>query len=67
MKMPQMWGNVPTNREMRTTDVRIEEKDGELAEKIHEIPTGTFRLIRKWEVYDQKGTCIGVVTEKPNS
>ena len=33
--------------------------------EIHEIPTGTMRLIRKWQVYDQKGTNKGVVTEKP--
>jgi hypothetical protein len=65
MKMPQMWGNVPTNRQMRTTDVRIEGKDGKLVGEIHEIPTGTMRLIRKWEVFDGKDICKGVVVEKP--
>ena len=65
MKMPQVWGNVPIPREMRTTDVRIEGKDGELLWEIHEFPTGTFRLIRKWKVFDEKGTLKGVVTEKP--
>ena len=65
MKMPQVWGNVPIPREMRTTDVRIEGKDGELLWEIHEFPTGTFRLIRKWKVVDEKGTLKGVVTEKP--
>jgi hypothetical protein len=65
MKMPQMWGNVPTNRQMRTTDVQIEGKDGKLVGEIHEIPTGTMRLIRKWEVFDGKDICKGVVVEKP--
>ena len=65
MKTPQVWGNVPIPREMRTTDVRIEGKDGELLWEIHEFPTGTFRLIRKWKVFDEKGTLKGVVTEKP--
>jgi len=65
MKMPQVWGNVPIPREMRTTDVRIEGKDGELLWEIHEFPTGTFRLIRKWKVFNEKGTLKGVVTEKP--
>ncbi len=65
MKMPQVWGNVPIPREMRTTDVRIEGKDGRLLGEIHEFPTGTFRLIRKWKVFDHKDTLKGVVTEKP--
>ena len=28
----------------------------ELLGEIHEIPTGTMRLIRKWEVFNEKGT-----------
>jgi hypothetical protein len=65
MKMPKMWGNVPTNRQMRSTDVRIGNKDGILLGEIHEIPTGTMRLIRKWEVFNGKGICKGVVVEAP--
>jgi uncharacterized protein YxjI len=64
-KMPRIWNDVPTNRRMRTTDVRLEREDGELFREIHEIPTGTLRLIRKWEVSDEKGISKGVVTEKP--
>ena len=65
MKMPQIIGNIPIPRKMRTTDVRIEGKDGELLGEIHEFPTGTMRLIRKWKVFDQNGTYKGVVCEKP--
>ncbi len=65
MKMPQVLGNVPIPRQMRTTDVRIEGKDGEVLGEIHEFPTGTMRLIRKWEVLDGKGAPKGVVVEKP--
>ncbi len=64
-KMPQMWGNMPSNRKMRTTDVKIEGKGGVLLGEIHETPTGTMRLIRKWEIYDQKGAMKGIVVEKP--
>jgi len=38
-KMPKIWNDVPTNRRMRSTDVRLEGKDGELLGEIHEIPT----------------------------
>ena len=66
MKTPHAVSNMPVPfTRMRTTDVRIEGNDGELFGEIHEIPTGTMRLIRKWQVYDQKGTYKGVVTEKP--
>ena len=65
MKMPQIIGNIPIPRKMRTTDVRIEGIDGELLGEIHEFPTGTMRLIRKWKVFDQNGTYKGVVCEKP--
>ncbi len=65
MKMPQVLGNLPIPREMRTTDVKMEGTDGRLLGEIHEFPTGTFRLIRKWKVFDQRGTPKGVVTEKP--
>lgn len=64
-KMSNIWNDVPTNRRMRSTDVRLEEEDGKLLGEIHEIPTGTLRLIRKWEVYDKKEFFKGVVTEKP--
>lgn len=67
-KIPQWWGNMPTNRKvrkLRTTDVKIEGKDGELLGTIHETPTGMMRLIRKWEVFDKTGACKGVVVEKP--
>jgi len=64
-KMPQMWGNIPTNRRVRATDVRIEAVDGVMLGEIHENPTGITRLIRKWEVLDQKGAGKGVVVEKP--
>ena len=66
MKTPHAVSNMPVPfTRMRTTDVRIEGNDGELVGEIHEIPTGTMRLIRKWQVYDQKGTYKGAVTEKP--
>lgn len=65
MKMPQVISNIPIPRKMRTTDVRIERKDGELLGEIHEFPTGTMRLIRKWKVFDQNFTYKGVVCEKP--
>jgi len=64
-KMPKIWNDVPINRRMRSTDVRVEGKNGELLGEIHEIPTGTLRLIRKWEVQDEKGVSKGVVAEKP--
>jgi uncharacterized protein YxjI len=64
-KMPKIWNDVPTNKRMRSTDVRLEEEDGNLLGEIHEIPTGTLRLIRKWEVCDETGVFKGVVTEKP--
>ena len=64
-KMPKIWNDVPTNRRMRSTDVRLEGEDGKLLGEIHETPTGTLRLIRKWEVYGDKGVCKGIVTEKP--
>ena len=65
MKMPEMWGNMPTNRRMRATDVRIIGVDGVGLGEIHETPTGNMRLIRKWEVLDNTGVCRGVVVEKP--
>ena len=65
-KMPKIWNDVPImNSRMRSTDVRLEEQAGALLGEIHEIPTGTLRLIRKWEVCDEKGVVKGVVTEKP--
>ncbi len=64
-KMPQMWGNMPTNRRMIATDVRIEGVDGVMLGEIRETPTGTMRLIRKWEVFDKTGAFKGVVVEKP--
>jgi uncharacterized protein YxjI len=64
-KMPKIWKDLPTNRRMRSTDVRLEGQTGALFGEIHEIPTGTLRLIRKWEVCDEKGIAKGVVTEKP--
>jgi uncharacterized protein YxjI len=64
-KMPKMWNDVATSARMRATDVRLTRKNGELIGEIHEIPTGTLRLIRKWEVYDEKGAHMGVVVEKP--
>jgi uncharacterized protein YxjI len=64
-KMPKIWSNVPTNSRMRSTDVRLERANGTVLGEIHEIPTGTLRLIRKWKVCDEKGIFKGVVTEKP--
>ena len=65
-KMPKIWNDLPIiNSRMRSTDVRLEEQGGALLGEIHEIPTGTLRLIRKWKVCDEKGVAKGVVTEKP--
>lgn len=64
-KIPKIWNDVPTNRRKRSTDVRLKGKEGKLLGEIHEIPTGTLRLIRKWEVTDEKGVSKGLVTEKP--
>jgi hypothetical protein len=64
-KMPKIWNDMPTNKRMRSTDVRLEGEEGQLFGEIHEIPTGTLRLIRKWEVYGEKGVAKGVVEEKP--
>jgi len=64
-KMPQVWKGMPIARRMRTTDVRLEGIDGALLGEIHEIPTGTMRVIRRWEVYDEKGDFKGAVKEKP--
>lgn len=63
-KMPKIWNVVLINSRMRSTDVRLTGAEGALLGEIHEIPTGTLRLIRKWEVYE-KGVFKGVVTEKP--
>jgi uncharacterized protein YxjI len=63
-KMLKIWNDMPTNRRMRSTNVRLEGEEGQLFGEIHEIPTGTLRLIRKWEI-SEKGVAKGVVTEKP--
>lgn len=64
-KMPQVWKGMPITSRMRTTDVRLEGIDGALLGEIHEIPSGTMRVIRRWEVYDEKGDFKGAVKEKP--
>jgi uncharacterized protein YxjI len=66
MKTPHVVGDMPLPfTRMKTTDILIKGKDGESLGEIHEVPTGTMRVIRKWLLYDQKGTQKGVVTEKP--
>jgi uncharacterized protein YxjI len=64
-KMPRVWKGMPIASRVRTTDVRLEGIDGALLGEIHEIPTGTMRMIIRWEVYDEKGGFKGAVKEKP--
>ena len=69
-KMPKVVGNLPLYHEgrpvlMRTTDIGIEGENGEYLGGINEIATGTMRVIRRWQIYDQKDTIKGEVTEKP--
>ncbi len=53
--------------EAKTTDIQIEAVDHSLIGEIHEFPPpmGSFRLIRTWEIYNDKRELVGIVKEKP--
>jgi hypothetical protein len=56
-------------KQARTTDIYLESVDGNLFGEINEIPPKLFtmRLIRKFEIYNDKKELVGVVREKPKA
>lgn len=64
-KTPYVKGIALPNREMRTTDVLFEGVDGVLLGEIHEIPPDGVRLIKRWQIFNEKGQLKGTVKTKP--
>lgn len=52
-------------REMKTTDVRFEGVDGVLLGEIHEIPPEGMQLIKRWQIFNEKGELKGTARTKP--
>ncbi len=65
-KTPHTMGNIPVPLTWsRSTNIAILGANGEFLGGIGEVATGTMRLIRRWQVFDQNETFKGEVTEKP--
>ena len=64
-KTPYFKGIPLPNREMKTTDVLFEGVDGVLLGEIHEIPPEGVRLIKRWQIFNEKGELKGTVKTKP--
>ena len=60
-------GPIRISKRARVTDVYLESVDGTLFGEINEIPPKLFssRLIRKFEIYNDKKELVGKVREKP--
>jgi hypothetical protein len=50
---------------MKTTDVKFEGVDGVLLGEIHEIPPEGVRLIKRWQIFNEKGQLEGTAKTKP--
>jgi hypothetical protein len=64
-KTPYFKGIPLPNREMKTTDVLFEGVDGVLLGEIHEIPPEGVRVIKRWQIFNEKGELKGTVKTKP--
>lgn len=64
-KTPYVKGIPLPNREMKTTDVLFEGVDGFLLGEIHEIPPEGVRLIKRWQIFNEKGELKGTAKTKP--
>lgn len=62
-------GPVKIWKQARATDIYLESVDGVLFGEINEIPPKLFsmRLIRTFEIYDDRKELVGVVREKPKA
>ena len=62
-------GPIRVAKQARATDIYLENSDGELFGEINEIPPKlvTMRLIRKFEIYNNRKELAGVVREKPKA
>ena len=60
-------GPISIGKRARSTDIYLESNDGTLFGEINEIPPTLFsaRVIRKFEIYDDKKELVGTVREKP--
>ena len=60
-------GPIKIAKQARATDIYLESVDGTLFGEINEIPPKliTMRLIRTFEIYDDRKELVGVVREKP--
>jgi len=60
-------GPIRISKKARATDVYLESANGTLFGEINEIPPKLFssRLIRKFEIYNEKKELVGIVREKP--
>ncbi|MCW4031236.1 MAG: hypothetical protein NWE80_02615, partial [Candidatus Bathyarchaeota archaeon] len=62
-------GPIRVAKQARATDIYLESFDGNLFGEINEIPPKlvSMRLIRKFEIYNDKKEFVGVVREKPKA
>lgn len=62
-------GPVKIAKQARATDIYLERVDGALFGEINEVPPKLFsmRLIRTFEIYDDKKELVGMVREKPKA